>query len=378
MGLANARSHSGYRQVVLRQLQSVRRHDVVILKFGQVDIEFVYYLKLVEQPALTFADFARQSINRYFAFVDEARHSLGCAQLYLMTPFPTLVKDANLLEVLTTLPLMTLRFKMDLALKLARLGTLPDEVERTKHGQHYCSLLAAEAQARSLPVIDAFAPLLDADGASAIHKNDDRSHHLRAVHRRIVAAQLERLFGGGAPPVYTVKPADEPARMAVPACAAAAAWRQAAAELRAGRLTLRLQGHVVSSYEALARVFGSPESSVYEYDDEPQAVTWMVRFPRPLLSNRALHSLDQARDSGMSSVSDVAGGGKVGYLAHLRGRHTPSFAGKLYAWAVESPDGEGMRYVKAALEDDPDDPRCVEFDTARSALGMSLRAYLRR
>jgi len=50
----------------------VPRGDSVVLKFGQVDCDFVYYLKLVHDASLTFEAHLARSVERYFAFIDGA------------------------------------------------------------------------------------------------------------------------------------------------------------------------------------------------------------------------------------------------------------------------------------------------------------------
>mmetsp|Transcript_41030 Transcript_41030/g.132972 ORF Transcript_41030/g.132972 Transcript_41030/m.132972 type:complete len:148 (-) Transcript_41030:368-811(-) len=72
MGLAREDSHTGYRAALLDDLRRVPRGDSVVLKFGQVDCDFVYYLKLVHDASLTFEAHLARSVERYFAFIDGA------------------------------------------------------------------------------------------------------------------------------------------------------------------------------------------------------------------------------------------------------------------------------------------------------------------
>jgi hypothetical protein len=46
MGLHNSNSVSGYQQQVLNAINTVSKYDKIMLKFGQVDTDFVYYIKL--------------------------------------------------------------------------------------------------------------------------------------------------------------------------------------------------------------------------------------------------------------------------------------------------------------------------------------------
>jgi hypothetical protein len=64
MGLRRADSRSGYRTALEADLARVGHEDGVVFKFGQVDVDFVYYLKLAEQPGLHFNSFAADSIAK--------------------------------------------------------------------------------------------------------------------------------------------------------------------------------------------------------------------------------------------------------------------------------------------------------------------------
>eukprot|EP00966_Prymnesium_polylepis_P318871 7364561-Prymnesium_polylepis.2 len=62
MGLRHAASRSGYRTALEADLEHVGPEDGVVFKFGQVDVDFVYYLKLVDNPTLGFDDFTADSV----------------------------------------------------------------------------------------------------------------------------------------------------------------------------------------------------------------------------------------------------------------------------------------------------------------------------
>lgn len=135
MGLRHADSITGYREALEGDLYATRPTDLIVLKFGQVDCDFVYYLKLAEQPALRFADFAADSVRKYFSFVDDALASLPVTRenLCIMTNFATCVTDAHLRESLCTLPFMDQSFKRQFRAKLDAM-TLPSLAQRTAHG----------------------------------------------------------------------------------------------------------------------------------------------------------------------------------------------------------------------------------------------------
>ena len=66
MGLNNPNSVSGYQNKFLEIYKNIPESEKIILKFGQVDTEFVYYIKLASNNNLSFVDFANDSITKYF------------------------------------------------------------------------------------------------------------------------------------------------------------------------------------------------------------------------------------------------------------------------------------------------------------------------
>ena len=70
MGLRHADSITGYREALEGDLYATRPTDLIVLKFGQVDCDFVYYLKLADKPGLDFAAFAADSVSKYFSFIN--------------------------------------------------------------------------------------------------------------------------------------------------------------------------------------------------------------------------------------------------------------------------------------------------------------------
>ena len=97
MGLRHADSITGYREALEGDLYATRPTDLIVLKFGQVDCDFVYYLKLADKPGLDFEAFAADSVSKYFSFIDDALASLPVTRenLCIMTPFATCVPDAT-------------------------------------------------------------------------------------------------------------------------------------------------------------------------------------------------------------------------------------------------------------------------------------------
>ncbi len=155
MGLRHADSITGYRAALEGDLRASKPTELIVLKFGQVDCDFVYYLKLADQPALRFDDFAADSVRKYFSFVDDALASLPVAKnnLRIMTNFATCVPDSHLRESLCTLPFMRADFKARFRAKLEAMS-LPSLAQRTANGRAYAALLRKEASARGLGCVD--------------------------------------------------------------------------------------------------------------------------------------------------------------------------------------------------------------------------------
>ena len=86
MGLRHADSITGYRQAVESDLRDARPNDLLVFKFGQVDCDFVYYLKWMKDPSLLFETFAVDAVRKYFTFVDDvlAHQSVSRSQLCIV------------------------------------------------------------------------------------------------------------------------------------------------------------------------------------------------------------------------------------------------------------------------------------------------------
>jgi len=196
MGLHHCDSITGYREALIGDLRGTQPGEAVVLKFGQVDCDFVYYLKWVEDQSLAFEAFAAASVRKYFCFIDNALATLPVTreQLHIMSPFPTVVDDAALRESLCTLPFMSASFKRHFRAKLMTLK-LPSLAVRTAQGLCYCERLQAEAAARGLRYLDVYTPLLGGHGVCDL-ANPDANHHLGRRHVPLLLQALGEAFGG--------------------------------------------------------------------------------------------------------------------------------------------------------------------------------------
>ena len=330
MGLRHADSRSGYRHVLDAGLASVPRAEHVAFKFGQVDVDFVFYLKLVRDPSLSFEAFAADSVSKFMSFVIPAleRHRIGRDRFTLLTPHPTVVTDAHLRESLCTLPFMRADFRAQFTAQLDALE-LPDMATRTRHGRHYCDLLLAEAARHQLHVVDVYDCLLSdhtANGearkhATACSPNPDAQHHLLPHHLPSILPVFDRSFGGShtqaapAPPQAST-PSDPTGGLAGGVTAATLQWLQIYNDVTSGKLVLKLHGHVRGSYAQLERRCGKPMRH-HKTNEGPLFATWLLRFP-------------QAADGGV-----LPGAGVV---AHVKGRYV--LPARSCVWEVEAANAD--------------------------------------
>ena len=293
MGLRHADSITGYRKALEGDLLGTKPADAIVLKFGQVDCDFVYFLKLVDQPSLSFEDFARDSVRKYFTFVDDCLASLPLRreQLIIMTPFATCVPDAHLRESLCTLPFMQPEFKRQFRVKLDALRTLPSLDERTRNGARYAQLLREAADERALRTIDMHTPLLGGGPSGGVNRliNADQNHHLVDEHIPMLLQALDAAFGGPhrmaiSPPATSMPPAAAASAgqpMKESDAQAAMAWVEAFQALRSGRVLLKLAGHAVCSYRTVHARFGPPLPMQFSTPRNGSVgfATWLVQFP---------------------------------------------------------------------------------------------------
>lgn len=360
MGLQRSDSRAKYGAVLERDLSTVPSADHVVLKFGQVDIDFVYYLKLVDQPELPFDAFARDSVRKYMAFVRRVLAlrgggqdgSSGGGRLLLMSPHPTVVTDDHLRDSLCTLPFMTVGFRRDFRAKLDAMR-LPSMAERTSHGSTYCAMLVAAAAPLGVPVIDAFTPLLRPDGSVAARPNTDRQHHLLAAHVPSLLPALDAALGGRHtaaancfPAVWAGCRGPDALGGADAAALHAAAhgardWLRLYGEISSGAVELALRGHVRCSFDALRGVCGPPSRWAAATEEGPAFAAWVLRF----------------REGGTGgATSGAAEGSRVdspaplpsGVLVQLKGRFCSG--GATCVWEVEAGLQAGLGLARALAE----------------------------
>lgn len=83
-GLNNINSISGYRNLIIKELEN--KYDFLLLQFGNVDIDFCYIDKLLQNPDLKYEDFNNNVIENYMKFILEISECKKCTILSINLP----------------------------------------------------------------------------------------------------------------------------------------------------------------------------------------------------------------------------------------------------------------------------------------------------
>jgi hypothetical protein len=171
MGLNNPKSVSGYQEIFLNLYNTIDKEDKVMLKFGQVDTEFVYYIKLTDKE-ISFEDFAISSIDKYFTFI---LNHLELKHLIVLSIYPPFLNDVYVKMGITNLHFMDHNFKQNLINKL-NLINIPTIHERVKFNKIYNLLLKKKCDELNIPFIDLEIFLLQNE--DSLYLNSDQDHHI--------------------------------------------------------------------------------------------------------------------------------------------------------------------------------------------------------
>jgi len=172
-GLGNPQSRGGATQRIRDHLAA--RADeiadgVILLKFGQVDLEFVYDYRRIRDGRRAFdladaLDFAREGARRYVAFAQSLRE-LTTARLVVSAALPPSLNDAALRAGYINAHIGELHADAgpeQLMADLQRLD-MPDWKTRTDLAAAYNAAVAGHCAEAGLPFLDDFTPLLGPDG----------------------------------------------------------------------------------------------------------------------------------------------------------------------------------------------------------------------
>jgi hypothetical protein len=172
-GLGNPQSRGGAGQRIREHLTA--RADeiadgVILLKFGQVDLEFVYDYRRIRDGRRAFdrvdaVAFAEEGARRYVAFIETLR-GLTTARLVVTAALPPSLNDAALRAGYINAHIGELHADSGPEQLLAQLQQLdmPDWKTRTDLARAYNAALAAECARAGLTFLDDFTPLCGPDG----------------------------------------------------------------------------------------------------------------------------------------------------------------------------------------------------------------------
>jgi hypothetical protein len=205
LGRADARSGAGERVRAALDQALALTDAPILLKFGQVDIEFVQMFQRLERgervfDASAFALFAEQTVDRYLAFLGEAVVRGDRGRVHVRSLFPPALSDTAWRTGYVNAHIIDIHGPAEsggLAQRLAGIG-IPDLAARTVLHRQVNALLAQAASAVGFSFDDDFTPVLGPTGTVDprwLGAAAGADHHLdfRAI-RALVVDRLWRLF----------------------------------------------------------------------------------------------------------------------------------------------------------------------------------------
>ena len=172
MGLNNPKSVTGYQKYVLDSYNKISKDDKIMLKFGQVDTDFVYYIKLTN-TLISFDEFAIDSVNKYFNFI---LNNLDIKNVIILSIYPPFLNDINVKTGITCIEYMNDTFKQELIEKM-NLINIPNIYERVKFNKIYNNLLKKKCDELNIPFIDLESVLLK-NNEESLYLNSFCDHHI--------------------------------------------------------------------------------------------------------------------------------------------------------------------------------------------------------
>jgi hypothetical protein len=199
-GIGNEAGRSGAAGVVRAALAALQPHKMpVILKFGQVDVEFVYAFKRIESGETPFDE------ARYVAFVDETAERYAAAldalvpevmrrRTIVASIFPPALSDAAWIRGYANAAVTDQhadRTVADLSSAIRSLE-IPSLSVRTRMHARFNAKMQGAAADMKMGYLDGFTPLVGSDGALAPRyrgRRDGGDHHLafQAARRPLIA-----------------------------------------------------------------------------------------------------------------------------------------------------------------------------------------------
>lgn len=209
LGRPDARSGAGARVCLALRKALDMPDTVILLKFGQVDVEFVQVFKRLEAgrtvfDLVDFHAFAEELVGRYVAFVADAVPPQDRARVRLCSLFPPALSDAAWRGGYVNAHIAQVHGPMDGADLSSRLAGLemPDLAARTALHAHVNAALAEAAAAEGFTSYDDFALFLGAgDVVDPVYLGEaaGADHHLDFhATRAQVSEMLWRTVGRSA------------------------------------------------------------------------------------------------------------------------------------------------------------------------------------
>lgn len=207
LGRVGARSGAGERVgVAIRRALAVSEAPI-LLKFGQVDVEFVQVFKRLEQGQTAFdpsafKTFADETVARYVDFLTDVVASDDRSRVRLCSLFPPALSDAAWRRGYFNAHIADLHGPADGGDLAERLSgfEIPDLRSRTALHADVNATLAAAGRAEGFAILDDFTPLLAAGGVADpryLGASAGSDHHLDFhATRAQVVDQLWRLLAG--------------------------------------------------------------------------------------------------------------------------------------------------------------------------------------
>lgn len=187
-GLHNPNSRAQFRTYILNRLSRLGLmilHRPVVLKFGQVDVEFLFDLKRVRDGDIDYApaamrQFIDETVDRYASFIADCR-TVCSGRLIVMAIFPPTLGDATVRAGYVNAHIAFLNQEDDVDQLRAALGALdhPDLAERTMLARYWNARLAEACERMAIPFVEEFDALLGEDGVVHAELADPQDHHLQ-------------------------------------------------------------------------------------------------------------------------------------------------------------------------------------------------------
>lgn len=209
-GLGNPNSHLRHAEIILRQLRNWngRLQDaVVLLKFGQVDLEFVHDFRRIRAGVTRFdlaaaEAFAHECVELYAKLLGQLRAATP-ARLVVSSALPPALSDAAVRQGYVNAHIAEAHGPADaetVAETLRRME-MPDQRVRTGLARTYNAALRETCTRLGLEFLDDFTPLLGPDGVidpALVAWHGGTDHHLcfASPASRAAAGRMAREIAG--------------------------------------------------------------------------------------------------------------------------------------------------------------------------------------